>query len=323
MIVLLLFLLIKYTNMEVKKPFLKWVGGKTQILDELMMQFPKHINNYLEPFLGGGSVLIALLTCKMNGVIQVDGKIFASDLNPMLISLYKHVQTSPMQLISEVKKISDEYRKCKIDSCVIENSNPLSIEDAMSSPKSYYYWTRNKFNSLSKENRCSVHGSAMFLFLNKTCFRGLYREGPNGFNVPFGNYKNPTIIDEEHIQYLSKLFKDVIFSCNSFEILIGNAQRGDFVYLDPPYAPESDISFVSYTKQGFDMKAIQHLFHLCSGMKEKEVRMLMSNSEVEFVKTTFSSPLYKTKIISCKRAINSKNPTARTNEVLISNFTEG
>jgi len=106
-------------------------------------------------------------------------------------------------------------------------------------------------------------------------------------------------------------------------LLIEKAQQGDFVYLDPPYAPESDISFVSYTKQGFDMKAIQHLFHLCSGMKEKEVRMLMSNSEVEFVKTTFPSLLYKTKIISCKRAINSKNPTARTNEVLISNFTEG
>lgn len=306
--------------MEVIKPFLKWVGGKTQIIDEVITNFPKHMNNYLEPFLGGGSVLIALLTSKLNGKIRVDGRIYASDLNPTLIALYKHIQNSPRKLTSEVKKIVEEYKSCKSESGRVENPNPLTIEEALSSPKSYYYWVRNKFNLLSKDEKTSLPGSAMFLFLNKTCFRGLYREGPNGFNVPFGNYKNPTIIDEDHIFSLSVLFKDVIFTCTSFDRVLVNTQQGDFVYLDPPYAPESDISFVSYTKEGFDLKSNQLLFGMCNEMKEKEVKMLMSNSEVEFVRTSFSSPMYKTKIISCKRAINSKNPIARTNEVLISNF---
>lgn len=307
--------------MEVKKPFMKWVGGKTQILHEIVPLFPKHINNYFEPFLGGGSVLIAFLTSKKNGDIHVDGNIYASDLNPTLIALYENIKICPRQVVSEVKKISDEYRKCKNGAVVSkENTKPLNLEDALSSTKSYYYWIRDKFNSLTRTEKTSVYGSAMFLFLNKTCFRGLYREGPNGFNVPFGNYKTPTIIDEEHILFISELFKDVIFTCNSFDIIIPLAQTGDFVYLDPPYAPENDTSFVSYTKEGFDLRSNQMLFRMCSEMKEKGIKILLSNSEVEIVKKAFPSPLYMTKIISCKRAINSKNPSARTNEVLITNF---
>jgi DNA adenine methylase len=193
------------------------------------------------------------------------------------------------------------------------------MEEALTSPESYYFWIRSKFNSLSKQERTSIGASAMLLFMNKTCFRGVYREGPNGFNVPFGNYKNPAILDEEHIRMISTLVKDVVFTNCSFSVALTNIVSGDFVYMDPPYAPENETSFVSYTADGFNLDNHKTLFKLCGDMKSKNVKMLMSNAEVKLVKEAFPNPLYTTKIISCRRAIHSKEPDARTNEVMITN----
>jgi DNA adenine methylase len=148
----------------------------------------------------------------------------------------------------------------------------------------------------------------------------LHREGPNGFNVPFGNYKNPNIIDTENILLLSDLFKNVIFTVASFETMLLQAKEGDFIYLDPPYVQETLTSFVSYTKDKFDKNKHFQLFNECYGLTNKNVKFVMSNADVQMIQDSFK--MYSIYTIQCKRAINSKSPNSTTNEVLITNFTQ-
>jgi len=296
------------------KPILKWVGGKTQILQQVLELFPKEMTNYHEPFLGGGSVLLGLLTCVKEGLIKVTGTIYASDLNGNLIGLYKNIQSQPDALIAQIRALVDEFSKIKGTAV---NRKPATHEEALTSPESYYYWIRGRFNELSAAERGSVTGSAMLLFMNKTCFRGVYREGPHGFNVPFGHYKNPGILDEEHLRAVSALIQGVVFTVSGFGESLTRCTAGDFAYLDPPYAPVDEKSFVSYTADGFDLAAHTELFKACVGLAARNVKMLMSNADVNLVKNAFPTPTYTTKIISCRRAINSTDPSERANEVLI------
>lgn len=301
---------------EIEKPFLKWVGGKTQILQDVLNLFPKEMKNYHEPFLGGGSVLLGLLSYIKMNKIKISGKIYASDLNANLIGLYKNIQCCPDLVILEIKKLIEEYSKCNGNNV---NRNAKTIEEALTSQESYYFWIRSKYNALSNEEKTNPIASAMFLFMNKTCFRGVYREGPRGFNVPFGNYKNPSIIDEEHIHSVSKLIKDVVFTNCSYTESLSKVVSGDFVYLDPPYAPENEKSFVSYTSDGFNLDNHKTLFKMCTSMNDINVSFVMSNADVALVKEAFPIPEYQTKTIICKRSINSKNPESKTKEVLITN----
>lgn len=304
--------------MQVCKPVLKWVGGKTQIIDDILEKFPKDIANYHETFVGGGSVLLGLLSYANQGMIRISGCIYASDINKNLIYFYLNVQNNVESLLDEVKVIADDYKTCKDKK---GDRNPVSYDDAKNSQESYYYWIRACFNALNEDDRQGAKASAMFLFLNKTGFRGLYRENSKGcFNVPFGNYANPSIYDDEHLRFVSKIIKDVIFTVSSFDERLRDVIcDGDFVYLDPPYAPESATSFVSYNSDGFDVNQHKKLFELCHSLTDKKIKFMMSNADVRLVKDEFKDR-YIIDCISCRRTINSKRPDAKTNEVLIRNW---
>lgn len=294
------------------KPIIKWVGGKTQIIDKIIDKFPSDINNYHEIFIGGGSVLLALLN---NDKIKLKGNVYAYDSNENLINLYKNIQMKPVELYEEIIKIVDEFVTCseKGDSEVIRS--PTSIEDAKLSKENYYYWCRKLYNTT--ENSDSLKKSALFVFLNKTCFRGVYRTGPNGFNVPYGNYKKPEIVNLEHIKKISDLIKNVKFECCDFSKSLKNVKKGDFVYMDPPYYPEKSDSFVSYTENGFNLENHNKLFNLIKEV-DKYARFMMSNSNTQYVINSFQN--FKIVTIECKRSINSKKPDSKTNEVIITNY---
>ncbi len=295
------------------KPLIKWVGGKTQIIDQVLGEFPQNIENYHELFLGGGSVLLGLLEYIKNDKIKVSGSIYAYDFNETLINMYKNIQKTPELLFNEIEKLIKDYNQITEQN---GNKKPKNIDESKESQESYYYWIRQSFNKMNQLEKNSNLGSACFIFMNKTCFRGLYREGPNGFNVPFGNYKKPEIINKSHLNEISELIKNVNFIHSSFEESFKNIQNDDFVYLDPPYAPENDKSFVNYTSSGFTMEQHLNLFKL-----SKKFKFVMSNANVDMVKDEYKDEYkdkkYSIKIISCKRTINSKNPDAKTTEVLI------
>lgn len=312
-------------NDNITKPFLKWVGGKTQILPQVLDLFPTKIQNYYEPFLGGGSVLLGLLSYIKMGKIQVTGTIFASDVNPIIIGLYQNIQLRVEELITRVQELSIEY--VNISGTEV-NRTPTILVEAQTSPESYYYWIRSRFNALLPEDKCNVNGSAMILFLNKTCFRGVYREGPRGFNVPFGHYKNTaTIIDPDHIRTVSELIRGVEFRVASFEQVFSEStfdqntfDQNDFMYLDPPYVPKTETSFVGYTADGFSGLQHEYLFDECAKLSGKNVKFVLSNAHVPLVISAFPVSLYTVNTISCRRAIHSKDPSSRTDEVLIANI---
>jgi DNA adenine methylase len=300
----------KVLEQKIQKPFLKWVGGKTQIINEVISKIPIEINNYHELFLGGGSVLLAVLSLQKNGKIIIKNKICVYDINPVLINVYKHIQSNKDELYKVINEYINEYDSLKGS---IVNRKSTSIEEAKTSKESYYYWIRNKYNNIDKN---TIECSALFMFINKTCFRGMYREGPNGFNVPYGHYKKtPTIITETDLNYISDLIKDVKFEQSDFRDSIKNVKDGDFVYLDPPYAPENSKSFVGYVSNGFTLEMHKLLF---SEIKKLEkIKFAMSNAKVDLVTDNFKD--YKCVDIIARRAINSKKPGSTTIEVIVYN----
>ena len=295
------------------KPLLKWVGGKSQILDTILSLYPIEINNYHEVFVGGGSVLLGFLTNVKNSLIKVKGKVYAYDINKSLICMYKHIQTNHEGLYFEIMKLVDIYKQCDGDDI---DRNPETIDDAKKSKENYYYWIRKEFNDSDKSTLTSC---AMFVFLNKTCFRGLYRCGPNGFNVPYGHYVNPEIVNKAHLIQIHNLISNVIFECCDFSVTFTKIKKNDFLYLDPPYAPETKQSFVGYNKDGFNDEQHKKLFDLCHNIPD--CKIMMSNSDVDLVNEKFSSKKYNIRKESCKRSINSKKPNSKAEEVIIRNYT--
>jgi DNA adenine methylase len=301
---------IKMNEHKLQKPFLKWVGGKTQIINDIISKIPKQMNNYHELFLGGGSVLLAVLSLQKQNKILIKNKIYAYDINSVLINVYKNIQSNKEELYKIFNLYIKEYDSIKGS---IINRKPTSIEEAKTSKESYYYWIRNKYNNMDKN---TIECSALFMFINKTCFRGMYREGPNGYNVPYGHYKKtPTIISETYLNYISDLIKNVEFKHSSFTDSIKNVKEGDFVYLDPPYAPENSKSFVGYVADGFNLETHKLLFDEIK--KLENIKFVMSNAKVDLVSDNFKE--YNCHEIIARRAINSKKPGSTTSEVIIYN----
>ena len=308
---------VEHNKIKTPKPILKWVGGKTQIIDKLIVEFPTEINNYREIFLGGGSVLLTLLSYVKSGLIKVHGNIYAHDLNEPLIYIYKNIQTNHNQLYDKLQEIIREFNKCGDGEI---NREPKNIDEAKISKENYYYWTRIEYNKLSFNDKKTILGSAMFIFLNKTCFRGVFRVGPKGFNVPYGHYNNPEIINKEHLDEIHDLIQGVIFECCDYNTSLASIEDNDYVYLDPPYAPETEISFVGYTENGFSLDNHNNLFKLIHKLTETNKKMMLSNADVSLVRENFIDQRYNITSILCKRAINSKKPDAKAKEVIIKNY---
>jgi DNA adenine methylase len=268
------------------KPFLKWVGGKAKILDDLFEVFPLEVDNYHEIFLGGGSVLFNFLSSVKNKKIKLSGEVYAYDLNEALIYLYKNIQNDYNLFYN-----------------VVESIGKVTKEN--------YYDIRKRYNQLTDKK--TMEASALFLVLNKTCFRGLYRTGPNGFNVPYGNYLNPIICSKEHLKEISELIKSVHFECCDFSVSLNKPiNLNDFIYLDPPYAPVKENSFVSYNLNGFDLKTHLKLFET---IKNLRCKFAMSNAKTNLVETNFEE--YEKKYLTVRRSINSKNPESMEKELIV------
>jgi DNA adenine methylase len=264
----------------------KWVGGKRQLLPLIKENLPAQINRYLEVFFGGGALFFN---------IEAQSSII-NDINPELINVYQTIKDQHLELIKKLKKHKLKHSE------------------------SYYY----KVRALLPREMSRVERAARFIYLNKTCFNGLYRENSKGqFNVPCGRYTNPNIVDEENIQCLNKYFKEtnvIIENMSYQDFLLKHAQAGDFIYLDPPYFPLKKNSFTKYNKTDFLENEQIKLANLFKELDQKGCKLLLSNSNTSFIKKLYKD--FKIIEVSATRAINSngqKRAKAKI-EVLVKNY---
>ena len=309
--------------MERQKPLLKWVGGKTQLLDRLLPVFPATVSgNYHELFVGGGSVLLALLS---ESPCRISGQMYAYDNNPVLVAFYQTLQTRSKELFDCVQTMVEEFASIPSAnrSAVrpTRQAAPASLLEAMESREAYFYWIRRRYNAQPPDLKTGMESVAMFYFLNKTCFRGVYRVGPNGFNVPYGHYSNPEIANRGQFETVGQLIRSVVFAHSDCEASVCNPQAGDFVYMDPPYALEHKNSFVGYTEDGFSDAKQRLLFHKCHRWMEQGVGWVMSNSDVPLIHAAFPFDgrfnSYTIHSLVARRAINAKKPEATAKELMV------
>lgn len=307
--------------MTVAKPFLKWAGGKRNLLPTLVENLPpkmvnREINNYIEPFLGGGSVALYFIQN------QNFDKIILNDINTSLINTYIVVQKDVERLLQKLIKYEDFYL----------------MQDA-EGRKEEYYLKREKFNELKFEvpylegkviDDKSIELAAHFIFLNKTCFNGLYRENLSGrFNTPHGRYKKPVIADVENLKACSKVFQNAKFTSVDFETLSSYVEPNTFVYLDPPYRPldAAQKNFNGYSKGSFDDGEQKRLAKWCEYLNQEQALFMLSNSnpKVSNPEDTFFDDIYKefniNEDITAARTISAKGTTRKpVKEILVTNY---
>lgn len=274
------------------KPFVKWAGGKRQLIPILNQNIPESFGTYYEPFLGGGALLFNILTGK-NGQ-----KCSISDLNSDLVLAYTTIRDKIDALIASLKNHEKNYQK---DS------------------QTYYY-------SIRESNpRSEIEKTSRLIFLNRTCFNGLYRVNSKGkFNVPLGKYSNPNIVNEENLRAVSSILRSnrISINCRDFGAVLRDAKKGDLVYFDPPYQPVSvTANFTSYTTKNFTYDDLTRLADLCLKLDSKGCNVLLSNSNSKEVVDIFSKNPWNILKINANRSINS-NSKKRTGhfELLIKNY---
>ncbi|MEK6821596.1 MAG: DNA adenine methylase [Thermoproteota archaeon] len=274
------------------KPFVKWAGGKRQLIPIINQNLPESFGTYYEPFLGGGALLFHILTDK-NGQ-----KCSISDLNSDLVLAYTTIRDRIDSLIASLKNHEKNYQK---------NS------------ESYYY-------SIRESNpRSEIEKTSRLIFLNRTCFNGLYRVNSKGkFNVPLGKYSNPNIVNEENLRAVSSVLQSsrISIKCRDFEAVLRDAKKGDLIYFDPPYQPTSaTANFTSYTNKDFTYDDLTRLAELCLKLDSRGCNVLLSNSDSKEVADIFAKNPWKITRIEANRSINS-NSKKRTGhyELLIKNY---
>lgn len=293
------------------KPFVKWAGGKGSLLNQINKYYPVElkdgeINCYIEPFVGGGAVLINIL---QNYSIK---EAYALDINLDLINSYNVIKNNVNELIENLKIKENEFLS-------------LDKEDR----KVYYYKVRKEYNSYKLEkDEMSIKKAVQFIFLNRTCFNGLYRVNKLGdFNVPMGNYKNPTICDEENLRALSRLIKNVKFEYGDYKTSKKYIQENTFVYFDPPYRPLNITSgFTSYTKEDFNDDNQRELSRYYRQLHNNAVKVMLSNSNPKNTNKddNFFEDIYdgfNINKVYAKRMINSNSSgRGEISELLITNY---
>ena len=295
------------------KPFVKWAGGKGSLISQLKNFYPfelenEKINKYVEPFVGGGAVLINILQ-------KYDVKeAYAFDINMDLINCYNVIKTNVEELIKELELKEKEF---------------LVLADK--ERQKYFYDVRREYNSYRiSENELSIKRAEEFIFLNRTCFNGLYRVNKNGeFNVPCGKYKNPTICDSKNLRNLSFLIRNVEFQYGDYKKSEKYIDSSTFVYFDPPYRPLSITSgFTSYTKEDFNDENQKELANFFKELDEKNAKLMLSNSNPKNTnkEDNFFEEIYKgfnINEISAKRMINANvKGRGEISELLITNYKE-
>lgn len=277
--------------MSKAKPFLKWAGGKSRVAKQIASFFPSDFNHYYEPFLGSGAVYFMISPQK--GLLN--------DLNKYLIGTYQIIRDSPEDLLRELDRIHATYHSLQ------------SLEDK----SLYYYEARANYNSMSS---VSIEKAALFIFLNKAGFNGMYRENSKGeYNIPFGKHEKCLISDRENILEVSRNIQGIEFTSGDYKSALGDAKEGDLVYLDPPYVPVSKTSdFTQYQKEGFNYDEQKRLRDLALELHERGCYVVISNSSCKESKDLYSNPIFKIHTIEITRLIHRSRKLVP--EIVVTNF---
>ncbi|SMC08861.1 DNA adenine methylase [Nitratiruptor tergarcus] len=281
---------------SVASPFVKWVGGKRGLLTQLLPLIPRKFNNYFEPFVGGGALFFELFNL---GMLQ-NKKVYLFDRNEELINTYKIVQNKPDELLEKLKEFQENHSK------------------------EFYYKIRELDRKEDFKELDPITRAARFIYLNKTCFNGLYRVNKKGhFNVPIGRYKNPKIYDSDLIVNASKALQGAVIEAADFSEVLQYVQKEDFIYFDPPYYPLSETSkFTSYTDLAFLEDEQRRLFNVYEELDKRGCFVMESNSDTKFIKDLYKE--YRIDIVYMHRFINSKKEgRGKISEVVIRNYEIG